>query len=79
MDILEVLHQEESKLQQQLTAIQGAIKALNGHFADAKPMTKVAARKRRVISAAGRARISKAAKERWVQFRAQKAKGRKAK
>ena len=30
MDIIEALEQEESKLQRQLTAVQGAIAALNG-------------------------------------------------
>jgi hypothetical protein len=78
MSIIVALKQEESKLQQQLTAVQGAIAALNGsgktivssrHTSDPK----VASGKRR-MSAAGRRRISRAAKARWARIRAEKAK-----
>ena len=37
---------------------------------------KTAGQKKRVMSAAARARISKATKERWAKFRAAKAKGK---
>jgi len=78
MDIITVLRQEESKLQKQLTAVQGAIAALNGA---AKTMASPRHASgpngiggKRTMSAAGRARISRAAKARWAKFRAKKAK-----
>jgi len=37
---------------------------------------KTTARKKRVMSAAARSKISKATKERWAKFRAAKAKGK---
>jgi hypothetical protein len=72
MDILAALKQEEAKLQQQLTGIQGAIKALNGRASSIQPATKVGGRVKRVMSAAARAKISKATKARWAKFRAEK-------
>ena len=77
MDILVALKQEEAKLQQQLKGIQGAIAVLNGaHHAPRR--TQVVSHKgvhrKRTMSAAARARISKATKERWAKFRAEKAK-----
>ena len=77
MDILVALKQEEAKLQQQLKGIQGAITALNGAH-HAPPRTQVVshkrARRKRTMSVAARAKISKATKERWARFRAEKAK-----
>jgi hypothetical protein len=77
MDILVALKQEEVKLQQQLQGIQGAILALNGSHPPASRM-QIASQKRvsrrRTMSAAGRAKISKLTKERWRKFRAEKAK-----
>jgi hypothetical protein len=81
MDILAALRQEETKLQkqadaakQQLETVRAAIKILGRGVAasNGEPIGK----KKRVMSAAGRAKISKATKERWAKFRAAKAKGK---
>jgi hypothetical protein len=77
MDILVALKQEQAKLQQQLKGIQGAIAALNGaHHAPgrAQPVSHKEVHRKRTMSAAGRARISKLTKARWAKFRAEKAK-----
>jgi hypothetical protein len=74
MDIVDALKQEEAKLQQQLTGIQGAIKALNGRASRTQPTGNVVGREKRVMSAAARANISKATKARWAKFRAEKSK-----
>lgn len=73
MDILAALRQEEGKLQYQLKGIQGVIAALNGH-SRATAVTPTGATRKRTMSAAARARISKATKARWAKFRAEKAK-----
>jgi hypothetical protein len=77
MDILAALKQEEVKLQRQLKGIQGAIIALNGSHpapVSSKLVSPNGVSRKRTMSAAGRARISKASKEYWAKFRAQKAK-----
>ena len=77
MDILVALKQEEVKLQRQLKGIQGAIIALNGSHPAPVSSTLVSPNgvsRKRTMSAAGRAKISKASKEYWAKFRAQKAK-----
>jgi hypothetical protein len=77
MDILVALKQEELKLQRQLKGIQGAILALNGSHpapVSSKLVSTNGVSRKRTMSAAGRARISKASKEYWAKFRAQKAK-----
>jgi hypothetical protein len=77
MDILVVLKQEEVKLQQQLKGIQGAILALKGlHPApvSSKLVSPNGVSRKRTMSAAGRAKISKLTKERRRKFRAEKAK-----
>ena len=76
MDILAALKQEETKLQQQLVGIQGAIKALDGRSraSSKQPTKKIVGRKKHVMSAAARAKISKATKARWAKFRAEKSK-----
>jgi hypothetical protein len=76
MDIVVALKREEAKLHKQLTGIQGAIAALNGgrqtpHGAQSVSHKGV---HKRTMSAAARARISKATKARWAKFRAEKAK-----
>ena len=79
MDILAALRQEETKLQkqadivrQQLDTVRAAIKILGRGVANSdKPI-----RKKKVMSAAGRAKISKATKERWAKYRAAKAKAK---
>jgi hypothetical protein len=77
MDILAALKQEEAKLnkqahkvRQQLDAVRAAVKILGR---DAASSGKPIGRKKRVLSAAARARISKATKARWAKFRAAKA------
>ena len=73
MDILAAIKREEKKLEKQLnklrhelTGIRAAAKAL-GHSTGRE----VATVKKRVLSAAARANISKATKKRWAKFRAQ--------
>ena len=80
MDIVAALRQEEAKLQkqadvvrQQLDTVRAAMKILGREVGSGgKPIGK----NKRVMSAAARAKISKATKERWAKFRAAKAKGK---
>ena len=79
MDILAALKQEEAKFekqvstaQQQLDTVRAAMKLLSGMNGSDKSIGK----KKRVMSAAARAKIGKATKERWAKFRAAKAKGK---
>jgi hypothetical protein len=76
MDIQVALQQEEARLQKQLNAIQGAISALNGHSGPsaARSVSQNGNGSKRTMSAAGRAKISKAAKARWAKFHAERAK-----
>jgi hypothetical protein len=77
MDILAALRQEEVKLQRQLKGIQGAILALNGSHlppSRAQLVNHNGVSRKRTMSAAVRAKISKASKERWAKIRAEKAK-----
>jgi hypothetical protein len=73
MDILAALKREEAKLQKQADTVRAAIKVLGGGVTSSG---KRIGRKKRVMSAAARARIGKATKERWAKFRAAKAKGK---
>ena len=73
MSILAAIRREEQKLkkqlgklQHQLNGLQAAAKAL-GHESG-RELTTV---KKRVLSAAGRAKIAEAAKKRWAKIRAQ--------
>ncbi len=79
MNILAALRQAEAKLKkqadkvrQQLDALRAAMKILGGKGGSGKPT----GRKKRVMSAATKAKISKATKERWAKSRAAKAKGK---
>jgi len=78
MDIIGALQQEESKLHQQLIAIQGAIVALNGDAKTAVSPIRTSSLNgtstKRTMSPEHRARISRATKARWAKFRAEKAK-----
>jgi hypothetical protein len=78
MDIIGALRQEESKLQRQLTAVRGAIAALNGSgkmaVSSAHSSTPNVKSIKRTMSAAIRARISRSAKARWAKIKAEKAK-----
>ncbi len=73
MDILAAIKREERKLEKHLGKLQHQ---LNGVRAAAKALgdsTKRELRgaKKRVLSAAARAKIGRAAKKRWAKFRAQ--------
>ena len=80
MAIIELLKEEELKLQKQLTAIQGAIAALNGHSGTMASSSRATSANtsngKRTLSAAGRAAISRAAKARWAKIRAARMKTR---
>ena len=74
MDLLAAIKREErklekelGKLQHQLNGVRGAAKALGARTV--RELTRV---KKRVMSAAARAKISKATKARWAKFRAEK-------
>ena len=76
MHILAAIKREEKRLEKQLGKLQ---LQLNGIRAAAKALgdstnRELKAVKKRVMSAAARAKISKATKERWAKFRAAKAK-----
>ena len=78
MDLLATIKREERKLEKELAKLQGK---LSGVRAAAKALGDTAVRevaqvKKRVMSAAARARISKATKARWAKFRAEKNKKR---
>jgi hypothetical protein len=80
MDLLAAIKREERKLekelgnlQRRLNGIRGAAKAL-GNTANRE----IAPVKKHVMSAAARAKISKATKARWAKFRAEKNKRAKA-
>jgi hypothetical protein len=71
MDILAAIKREEKKLEKQLGKLQHQ---LNGVQAAAKALGDFAGKelkvvKKRVMSAAARAKIGKAAKKRWAKFR----------
>jgi hypothetical protein len=73
MNILAAIKREERKLEKQLGKLQHQ---LNGVRAAAKALGSSTSReltsvKKRVLSAAGRAKISKAAKKRWAKVKAQ--------
>jgi hypothetical protein len=81
MDILAALKQEEAKLAKQLTGVRGAIVALGGARTVAATGPGSRAKKtsrKRVMSAALRARLSRLAKERWAKIKAGKQKLKKA-
>ena len=78
MDILAAIKREEKKLEKQLGKLQHQ---LNGIRAAGKALgdstnRELKAVKKRVLSAASRAKIGKATKKRWAEFRAAKAKGK---
>ena len=76
MDILAVIKREERKLEKQLGNIQHK---LNGVRAAAKALgdstnNELKVVKKRVMSAAARAKIGRASRKRWAKFRALKKK-----
>jgi hypothetical protein len=73
MSILAAIRREEKKVKQQLAKLQND---LSGLQSAAQALGKSANRdlgtaKKRVLSAAGRARISKAAKKRWAKIKSE--------
>jgi hypothetical protein len=73
MSILAAIRREEKKVRKQLAKLQGE---LSGLRSAAKALGKSASRdltnaKKRVLSAAGRAKISRAAKKRWAKVKAE--------
>jgi hypothetical protein len=80
MNIVEALHGEEAKLHRQLSAIQGAIAALNGGSKPTVLAGRIASpvntNGKRTMSAAVRAKISRKAKARWAKVRAEQSKGK---
>jgi hypothetical protein len=64
-----ILRRKVARLQIDLIGLQSAAKAL-GKSAN-KDLTKAKKRVKRVLSSAGRAKISRAAKKRWAKIRAQ--------
>ena len=73
MSILAAIRREEKKVKKQLSKLQNDLVGLQSA---AKALGKTASRditrtKKRVLSAKGRAKISKAMKERWAKVRAQ--------
>ena len=80
MNLLAAIKREERKLEKELGNLQHR---LNGIRAAAKALGSKASRevaqvKKRVMSAAARAKISKASKARWAKFRAEKSRKGKA-
>jgi hypothetical protein len=82
MNILAALRQEEAKwkkqssvAQQQLDTVRAAMKLLGGMGSSGKTTGK-RKKKKNVMSAATKAKIAKAARERWAKIRAEKAKGK---
>ena len=78
MDLLSAIKREERKLEKELAKLQGK---LSGVRAAARALgdttvQEVTQVKKRVMSAAARAKISKATKARWAKFRAEKNKKR---
>ena len=74
MDLLAAIKREEQKLEKELTKLQDQ---LNGIRTAAKVLGATTVRevtqvKKRVLSAAAKAKISKATKARWARFRAEK-------
>lgn len=73
MDILSAIKREERRLEEQLASIQRKLKGIKaaaeamGRSADEKATKGT----KRVLSAAARAKIGKAAKKRWARFRAE--------
>ena len=73
MSILGAIRREEKKVKKQLVKLQHDLVGLQSA---AKALGRTASRditrvKKRVLSAAGRAKISKAAKKRWARVKAQ--------
>ena len=73
MDILAAIKREERKLEKQLGRLQHQLNGVRAAVKVLGDSTKqeLTSAKKRVLSAAARAKIGKAAKKRWAKFRAQ--------
>jgi len=70
------LKKQADRARKQLDAVRGAMKALGREVASGGKRIGRKKLKKRVMSAAARARIGKATKARWAKFRAEKKKGK---
>jgi hypothetical protein len=73
MSILAVIRREEKKVKKQLVKLEHELEGLQsaGKALGRTVSRNIAGAKKRVMSAAAKAKISKAAKKRWAKFRAQ--------
>ena len=73
MNLLAALKREEQKLEKQLHKLQGQLDGVRAAATALGRSTsiKVTRTTKRVLSAAARAKIGRAAKKRWAKFRAQ--------
>ena len=73
MDLLAAIKREERKLEKELAKLQGKLSGVRAaaNALGATTIKEVTQVKKRVMSAAARAKISKATKARWAKFRAQ--------
>jgi hypothetical protein len=80
MDLLAAIKREEQKLEKELSKLQGQLNGMRAaaKALGAKTVREVTQAKKRVLSAAAKAKISKATKARWARFRAEKNKKAKA-
>ncbi len=76
MNLLAAIRREERKLEKELGNLQHRLKGVRAaaKALGSKASREVAQVKKRVMSAAARAKISKASKARWAKFRAEKSK-----
>lgn len=71
--VLDTLRKEESSLESQLGQVREAIAALGGTTSKRLRTAKLVARKRRGMTAAQKAEVSKRMKQYWAERRAKKA------
>lgn len=73
MNILAAIRREERKLEKRVSKLQGELDKVRaaGKALGNSASHQIAGVKKRVLSAAGRAKIAKAAKKRWAKVRAQ--------
>ncbi len=74
MDLLAAIKREERKLERELNTLQHKLNSVRGaaKALGSKASQEIAQVKKHVMSAAARAKISKATKARWAKFRAEK-------
>ena len=80
MDLLAAIKREERKLEKELSTLQGKLSGLSAaaKALGSRTSQRVTEVKKRVMSAAAKAKISKATKARWARFRAERGKKAKA-